>query len=113
MSHTNFFKAAWENTLPASAECQEVKVEAFSDEEEILRDDDIRPGFRKKSSSQKLWAQKTFIIPRKVVMIPCQFMLSKMIIRTKNLHPPSPMMLRRYRNEINTKSFLGSRIPEL
>ena len=41
------FKAAWENTIPASVlnECQEVKVEAFSDEEEILRDDEIRLGF--------------------------------------------------------------------
>ena len=40
-------KAAWENTIPASVlnECQEVKVEAFSDEEEILRDDEIRLGF--------------------------------------------------------------------
>ena len=27
-------------------ECQEVKVEAFSDEEEILRDDEIRLGFQ-------------------------------------------------------------------
>ena len=50
-----------------------------------------------------------FIIPWKVVMIPCQFMLLKMIIRTMNLHPPSPMMLRRYRNEINIQSFLVSR----
>ena len=43
----NDFKAAWENTIPASVlnECQEVKVEAFSDEEEILRDDEIRLGF--------------------------------------------------------------------
>ena len=40
-------KAAWENTIPVSVlnECQEVKVEAFSDEEEILRDDEIRLGF--------------------------------------------------------------------
>ena len=40
-------KAAWENTIPDSVlnECQEVKVEAFSDEEEILRDDEIRLGF--------------------------------------------------------------------
>ena len=41
------FKAAWENTIPVSVlnECQEVKVEAFSDEEEILRDDEIRLGY--------------------------------------------------------------------
>ena len=41
------FQAAWENTIPVSVlnECQEVKVEAFSDEEEILRDDEIRLGF--------------------------------------------------------------------
>ena len=40
-------KAAWENTIPVSVlnECQEVKVEAFSDEEEILRDDEIRLGY--------------------------------------------------------------------
>ena len=60
MSHTNFFKAAWENTLPASAECQEVKVEAFSDEEEILRDDDIRPGWK---SLTKIMGSEKFDYP--------------------------------------------------
>ena len=48
--HYQEIQSAWENTMPASAlnECHEVKVEAFSDEEEILRDDDIRLGIHTK-----------------------------------------------------------------
>ena len=40
-------------------------------------------------------------------MIQCQFMLLKMIIQMKTVHPPNPMMLKHYRNKMRSLATPG------